>query len=57
MAENYAREADEPVIDLLHKSQVQDPQPILATEILTVYRFGNMGCHKSESLSLRQING
>jgi len=56
MAENCAPEADERVIDLLQKSRVQYPQRFLATEILTVYRFGNLGGQEPVSLSLQQIN-
>jgi len=56
MAENYAGEADERVIALLQKSRVQYPQRFLATEILTVYRFGNLGRQAPVSFSLRQIN-
>jgi len=57
MAENCARQADERVIDLLQKSRVQYPQCFLATEILTVYRFGNLGRQEPVSFSLSQING
>ena len=56
MAENCAREVDERVIDLLQKSRVQYPQRLLATEILTLYRFGNLGRQKLVSFSLCQIN-
>jgi len=57
MAENCAHEADERVIDLLQKGWVQYPQRFLATEILTVCRFGNLGRQEPVSFSLRQING
>ena len=57
MAENCAREADVAVIDLLQRSWVEYPQRFLATEILTVYRFGNLGRQEPVSFSLRQMNG
>jgi len=57
MAENCAREADPRVIDQLQKSRVQYPQRFLATEILTIYHFGNLERQEPVSFSLRQING
>ena len=57
MAQDCTGEADDRLIDQLHKTWVQRPQRSLTVEILTIYRLGDMGGKEPEGYCLRPVHG
>ena len=57
MAQDCTCEADDRLIDQLHKTWVQPPQRSVAVEILTIYHLGDLGRKESEGYFLRPVHG